>query len=678
MQEETFCPNVSDQFHEHVVLEEGKPHVAQQSFSLPSSSKDRSESASVLEVQGEEPCDLEPEKQLGEEPSVSQKSHTRFQGQKLDDIFILELFAGTARLTRCFGRKGFKALAFDKTSKRSEGQNVIEYHLSNKDEVDSLLSFIRMNANCIALIHLAPPCGTTSRARGKRLRFLRALNIKEPRPLRDDLHPDGFHWLSGSDKLRTEAANLLYEHTVLIARTAIELHIAITIDNPANSLMWKTTPFVSLFSMFPQLKFVVFHNCAHGGSRDKLTAFATNVDWFDSLALRCDGRHSHAPWTPTVVAGKVQYPTHSEAAYPEILCERMASLVFNVILSLGALTTDTLQQHVAAQGKSLNRVVMGALPRGKHVKPLVSEFGFYINVVLPPQSDDELQQFYSFLPKGSAVQSRLLTNWGCIRDAMDKQIKKHDLSCKLSALKRQNGLQQVCDKEEDQVKMFSSLGCVANTNFKLLLDLENNRPRDFACEKVVMALPREPLDFMVRAVEAGHPRNTAISLPPKLQKAVDWNRDAPLASRFSSLPKGRQTSQDGCQHTAVFEQRHECTCQSKSSSELSSATWEETEKELREGWMELDPGDGRGASWAMRFGLQQNYKVRVIDDFSIAGVNQTAGLHDGLKNFGTDDIAALLAYSLDSNGNAVHPTIGKTMDLRSAYKQFGICEEDTE
>ena len=67
-------------------------------------------------------------------------------------------------------------------------------------------------------------------------------------------------------------------------------------------------------------------------------------------------------------------------------------------------------------------------------------------------------------------------------------------------------------------------------------------------------------------------------------------------------------------------------------SELLEATWEETEKELKEGWMEVDPGEGRDSSWAMRFGLQQRDKVRVIDDFSIAGVNNTAGLQERLKN----------------------------------------------
>ena len=72
--------------------------------------------------------------------------------------------------------------------------------------------------------------------------------------------------------------------------------------------------------------------------------------------------------------------------------------------------------------------------------------------------------------------------------------------------------------------------------------------------------------------------------------------------------------------------------------------------------MEIDPGDGADAAWAMRFGLQQKEKLRVIDDFSVAGVNQTTGFRENLKIFGVDDIAALLACSLDWKGDGVHRT----------------------
>ena len=230
--------------------------------------KDECKSASKHKVLSEELRDKVDGEPLGEEPRQGLDKDLKFQGHAVKDLYFLELFAGTARLTKCFGQSGFKAMAFDKTSKRSEGQSVLEYDLSNRDEVMSLLSFIKANADRIALIHLAPPCGTASRARGKRLHFLKALNIKEPRPLRDDSYPDGFPWLQGSDKIRTEAANLVYEHTVLIAQTAIQLQIAVTIENPANSLMWKTSPFVQLFEMFPELKFVTFSQlCTWRGTR---------------------------------------------------------------------------------------------------------------------------------------------------------------------------------------------------------------------------------------------------------------------------------------------------------------------------------------------------------------------------------------------------------------------------
>ena len=55
------------------------------------------------------------------------------------------------------------------------------------------------------------------------------------------------------------------------------------------------------------------------------------------------------------------------------------------------------------------------------------------------------------------------------------------------------------------------------------------------------------------------------------------------------------------------------------------------------------------------------------------------GFKRGQKFFGIDDIAALVAYSLDSCGQADHPALlGKTMDLKGAYKQFGVRLEDRE
>ena len=227
--------------------------------------------------------------------------------------------------------------------------------------------------------------------------------------------------------------------------------------------MWKTTFFAELLAGNPQLHFVHFHNCAHGGTRDKRTCFLTNVEWFDSLQIFCN---KHAPWTPTVINGKVTFPTHSEAAYPELLCQRMSSLVKDQMLKRVVVDVDNLPQQTASSGKSLNRVVLGALPRGKHVKPLVSENGLYLNVIADvQQSETQLQQFLTQLPKGAAIQSRRILTWGEVRDAMAKNIKKRELSNKLNQLKASQGIDPCAD--EVVVDLDEKFGCQPGsfTNF---------------------------------------------------------------------------------------------------------------------------------------------------------------------------------------------------------------------
>ena len=522
-----FCPNSFDKFHSLKMLDEFKTAMPAKGSSKAHSSVDGEQSGkppSTHSVRGEEPSDEMRRKGLGEEPRLAFGASCKHAGQKLNDIYVIELFAGTARLTKCLRKQGFQAMAFDRTSKRSEGQHILEADLSNREEVEALLSFLRLKADFIAFVHMAPPCGTASRARGKRLKFLRSHNIKEPMPLRDDRFPDGFHWLSGSDKLRTEAANILYENTVLIAQTAIDLSIAICIENPSNSLMWKTSPFQRFFATNPNLSFINFHNCAHGGTRDKKTCFVTSVDWFDKLEIYCDKQHAHATWPvrgrwPRQLPYSCRSCVSGNSVQPDCIDAKHA------LVTQGAIEVTNLEAQVKNHGKSLNRVVLGALPRGKHAKPLVSEFGAYINVVQAPQQDSGLHDFLHQLPKGAAIQSRLLSTWGEVREAVERQTKKRMLENKLEQLKScsQVGSTKVSDPYQETYVKF---GCEYGSTYKFLGVSSEEKSSEDVCEKVVIAIPREPMDFMCRAVEAGHPRSVAIHLPPVLQEVVQWNRDA--------------------------------------------------------------------------------------------------------------------------------------------------------
>ena len=148
------------------------------------------------------------------------------------------------------------------------------------------------------------------------------------------------------------------------------------------SFVLRTHRVASCVQELSHLKFIDFFICAHGGTRDKKTGFLTNVDWFDSFAIFCNKQHTHAPWTPRVLKSRAVFPTHSEVAYPEAIYQRIASLVKNKMLQQGAMEVGDISKHVQAHDKSRNRVVWGMLPRGRHIKLLVSKNGIYIYIYI--------------------------------------------------------------------------------------------------------------------------------------------------------------------------------------------------------------------------------------------------------------------------------------------------------
>ena len=92
---------------------------------------------------------------------------------------------------------------------------------------------------------------------------------------------------------------------------------------------------------------VIFDSCCHGGARKKNTRFWCTADWFTGLAATCPGpnAHFHKSWTPTVVDNAVQYPTAEEAAYPKLLCHRLAECFRAALLRQGAIDVESLQQQ---------------------------------------------------------------------------------------------------------------------------------------------------------------------------------------------------------------------------------------------------------------------------------------------------------------------------------------------
>ena len=134
----------------------------------------------------------------------------------------------------------------------------------------------------------------------------------------------------------------------------------------------------------------------------------------------------------------------------------------------------------------------------KHVKPLVSEYGSYVTAVNSIQSDGGLQECLKILLKGASIQSRHLPTWGEVRDAIAKQAKKRMLERKLEQLKKGDSDPGAFERHYNEI--YEKLGCEEVSTYEFLQPELANTQGDVACEKVVIAIPREPLDFVQRAV----------------------------------------------------------------------------------------------------------------------------------------------------------------------------------
>ena len=208
----------------------------------------------------------------------------------------------------------------------------------------------------------------------RRLPELQRLGIEIPIPLRSLEKPDQIDGLGETNKLKVEKANMLYSAVERIATTASNKNIFTRIENPGNSHYWNTTPMQNLIERFGD-KRITFHNCCHGGSRDKLTAVWVNESWLDSLEARCDGSHNHQSWKVTMSSKQVHFPTSEEAAYPPVLCQRIVECVKQKAIQFGAIFSSTLKEQLQQpDADAAGRIALGALPRGTKVKPLVAEF----------------------------------------------------------------------------------------------------------------------------------------------------------------------------------------------------------------------------------------------------------------------------------------------------------------
>ena len=178
---------------------------------------------------------------------------------------FLELCAGSAKLSAAVRSTGISVVPIDhKHNRHAPRCKLVQLDLAQPHAWNQIL-FLLDNYIVVAC-HIAPPCGTCSRARGIPM----ADGSPGPQPLRSDSEPMGIKGLSYVDQMRVDGANALYD---VLGKLIEELHkrnIPWSIENPTNSLLWELRFF--LFAVVHG-EWIHCHACAFGGTRKKLTTF---------------------------------------------------------------------------------------------------------------------------------------------------------------------------------------------------------------------------------------------------------------------------------------------------------------------------------------------------------------------------------------------------------------------
>ena len=176
---------------------------------------------------------------------------------------------------------------------------------------------------------MAPPCGTSPRARDKPIpRWLQRLGVPSPPPLRSAEHPSGLPHLQGRDRARVEQANACYSVAARVFVYAHRCGAFVFIENPTNSYVWQVPCIKAVVRPSWRSTSQPFKCVCTGANRDKKTSFLHNCRDLCQLGVMCDHSHDHKAWKVSKsLDGRWQYDTASEAEYPLLLCQRVAIII---------------------------------------------------------------------------------------------------------------------------------------------------------------------------------------------------------------------------------------------------------------------------------------------------------------------------------------------------------------
>jgi hypothetical protein len=491
--------------------------------------------------------------------------------------------------------------------------------------------------------------------------------------------------------------------------------LLVVVENPRSSIFWLTRFWKKIKA---PLQYSAHQACAYGGERPKWTVLAWNHPAFSSLSLCCPGEsevHKHKPWGLVHSGSGFHFSTSEETAYPKGLAHAIARVFASILTVHGwKPPLEQMQEQPDVSLRSM-RAIATAQPKASKMPPIVREHKKVVLITGP---------FAELETAPVERMQRLKQTWN-IPTSCQANVDCLPAGAQLlrtTPLRSNGGLLQA---KQLGVGVFEQAWGIPFSPDEFIQEaLERGHPKSFSrlVPKVLQtaiennfgtdelhSVPANRTQWFTKWTDRAkqlHQRDMEIksALPSHAAKILEAKRLAlfkeiledleyPDVGAFDELVDGTDLVGE-VKPFGIFEksfkpaertvqQLREASksermlnffkCSSSGDKEIDDMVYSKTLEEVEFGWatgplqLEELPGD---AVISRRFGLRQPGKIRLIDDLSASGINQTVQTAESPKPHSADFIAAMLLAVLKvSKGSKL---MGRSFDLKSAYKQLAI------
>ena len=593
--------------------------------------------------------------------------------KSIQDSWILEVFAGTANLVAAAATAGMKrSLGLDHARMPQRKGKVIQLDLSLDSHQGLLWKWL--DSPGLVTVWIAPPLGEAN-SQSRHHDYEQTSNLAS----HSLEYPKG-----GPVPVQRELVCTL---SAQIFKACQARDIPAVIENPYNSPLWHAPQIASLLEQGDA--FLVRSDlCMFGGHRFQSSALLSNSSLVQSLAAQCDGRHKHL----ALGQDSEGLGSRQESAYPHNFCRTfMLALTASLkdfgwadetevqelkgpgpagakVLTTQARTKRAASFRVIPEFRKSLRCSLAEAERAHLVTPTwtsAEKFRAWhageaeeVKIVPVPGSSTDVWMHVPWTPPEFAKQARRAGHPAHLHLGIPPQLKQAiDKNSSMTPLQIMHLRAAQSQRWITRARELEA----AEATFKQSLP-----------PHIRASLKSKRILLFKEMLEAAHYPDKAVAddmasgfhLVGHLDLPAGWAPDfRPAAISEADLSA---LSQDGNQQVIR---------EVASSSSFTEELWQKSIEEVSKGWSEgpfsFDELPER-AIISKRFAIQQGKKVRPIDDLSQSFLNSAFGSEGKIQLHDTETIAAALLLFLRRHGSGL---LGKTIDLKSAYRQLPLSSE---